>query len=203
MPLQGVSSAMITISPAVANAHIQGFRSDQLVLSGTILTGNQENVRQDKTSTAGSASYSLQSQGLTFSSPFSYNTSPSWDINLNQQVPVEITFKLGVGEAILDLSQLKVTGLSVDSAIGKTTVIMPKTGSFNAKLNGAIGETIILLPPGCNAQVNVTSGIASLNVKGDLVRNGNSITTPNFDSNQPHLEIQAGEAIGDVTIQTQ
>lgn len=203
MPLQGVSSAMITLSPAVANAYIQDFRSDQLLVSGKIQTGNQENVRQDKTSTSGSASYSLQSQGLTISTPFSNINAPSWDIKLNQQVPIEITFKLGVGEATLDLSQLKVTGLSVDSAIGKTTVIMPESGSFNAKLNGAIGETIIILLPGSNARVNVTSGIASLNVKGNLVKNGNSITTPNFDPNQPHLEIQAGEAIGDVTIQTQ
>jgi hypothetical protein len=199
-PLDGATSAVVTISPAAAGTTLSASQDSNLLVGGTVQSGRSETVREDKSVQNGTAVYSLKSQGMTVISPFGEHSSGTWDLTLNKDTPTDLTFNMGAGEANLDLSNLSITSLKVNGAVGKVMVVLPQKGNYSAQVNGAIGEIVLVIPKGLSARVTANNAIAGLQVQGDLIQDGKIITTPGFNEAEPHIEVQLSIAIGGVVV---
>ncbi|MDD5368074.1 MAG: DUF5668 domain-containing protein [Anaerolineaceae bacterium] len=201
-PLNGATSAVITISPAAAKTTIRASQNSSNLVEGSIKTSKSENVREDQSVQNGIAIYSLKSQGMTVITPFGDHSSGDWDLSLHPNIPTDLTFNIGVGEAILDLQHLSITSLRVNGAVGRVTVVLPQQGNYSAQVNGAIGEIVLIVPEGLPARITVNNAIAGLRVQGNLVQNGKLITTPGFQEGKSHTEVQLSIAIGGVVVRS-
>ncbi len=145
------------------------------------------------------ARLSLKEEG---SSIFNGATLSRWDIGLSPAVPLAIRLNGGVGRNVLELSDLNVTSLSLDTGIGQLDVTTPKTGSVTMRLNGGVGSASVRIPPGVGASIRVTSGLGGIHVDttrfpkfGDLYQTADYATAAN------KIDIQVDGGIGSITIQ--
>jgi hypothetical protein len=111
-----------------------------------------------------------------------------WDIGLSPEIPLSIRIDGGVGESDLDLSQLDITKLDLDSGVGDMTIILPATGSnydvnvdlgvgrielrleddidVTLDIDGGVGDTIIVVPENVGVRLVGEIGVGDINVPG-------------------------------------
>jgi len=146
-PLQGASRATVKLNPAVGTIRLDAAPSASNLIEGRVLPVRGERVTGNFSLSGDTATYSLQGSGGTF---FNYsdvkNATWGWDLSLAPGIPLDLTTSLGVGESEIDLSGLTISTLDVSLGVGQTTVILPEAGSFQGKIEGAIGQIVILIP---------------------------------------------------------
>ncbi|MCP4417793.1 MAG: hypothetical protein GY805_14305 [Chloroflexi bacterium] len=126
----------------------------------------------------------------------------SWDIALQNNVPLDLDVDLGVGESNLTLGGLDLQSLVVDTGVGEATIDLTGTweDSFDVEIDGGIGAVTVYLPENVGLRVDADTGIGSLVVNG-LQKDGDVYTNAAYgDSNVTiTLDIQGG--IGEITVQ--
>jgi hypothetical protein len=119
--------------------------------------------------------------------PFSFNDGQDTGLRLNlpPNVPIDLEVSSGLGQVILDLSDLNITSLKVDAGSGQVIVTLPHDGQIDTvDVKGDLGQVMVEAPGGAaldidtfkvdsgSGQVVVTlpaSGtIGELDVKADL-----------------------------------
>jgi hypothetical protein len=93
-----------------------------------------------------------ENRGLPF---FSMGKQPAmtWDLALNEGIPIRLDIRTGVGEARIDLERVLATDVELRTGVGKTDLTLPATGDVKAALSGGIGETVIHIPRGAAARI--------------------------------------------------
>ena len=128
----------------------------------------------------------------------------SWEIGLQNDVPLDLTIDVGVGESDLALGDLYLQNLVVDTGVGTTTIDL--TGNvrddYDVQINGGVGETAVYLPEGVGLRVEASTGIGSLVVNG-LQREGDSdlYTNDSYGSAAVNVTLEISGGIGEITVQ--
>jgi len=95
----------------------------------------------------------------------------TWDLRLNDKVPVNIDAKFGAGEARLVLGTLNIQGLEIKMGVGDLTLDL--TGysqkGFSGRLKGGIGHATLYLPEKAGVRVSVDGGLGSIDAQGFMV----------------------------------
>ena len=131
------------------------------------------------------------------------NIEYSWDIALQNDVPLDLSVDLGVGESELNLSGLSLQGLEVDTGVGST--IIDLTGdwadSFDVNIDGGIGETTLYLPENTGLRLEADTGIGSLTVNG-LQKDGNGdvYTNEAYGNADVTITLDVNGGIGEITV---
>ena len=107
----------------------------------------------------GTATFILQTEGGAFGPFVGWGDQWRWDLGLAPEVPLMLEVNLGVGLADIDLTGLAVDDLVMIMGISRTSVTLPEEGRFNAKLESAIGETLLVIPAGMAARISVETGL--------------------------------------------
>ena len=129
------------------------------------------------------------------------NASPTWNLGLSPSLPIVLRVNTGVGDSRLDLTELKITDLTVQTGVGQTTVLMPVAGRVTARIEGGVGDTTVNIPNGMEARVRVTTGIGSVEVGGNTYqRDGDVYTSPNFATAANRLELEVQGGIGRIRV---
>jgi len=88
-----------------------------------------------------------------------------WDIALSQKVPYNLNLNGGVGEADIDLTNLTVSKLKMETGVGKITVTLPiQDMPIEARINGGVGKTDVIVPAGVSGKLNVDGGVGAVDV---------------------------------------
>lgn len=135
-----------------------------------------------------------------------------WDINLSPDVPLELDIEGGVGGFELDLSDLEITELKLETGVGDATVTLAEPEeSYTVTINGGVGNTTIILLEGAAVRIEAETGVGDIDVSGDLERisdnndeNGPSDEgiweTDDFDEDDNHITIIIDGGVGDLTV---
>jgi hypothetical protein len=123
-----------------------------------------------------------------------------WDLRLNSRVRWTLNVDSGVGEAQLDLSDLRVSDLDLKSGVGSVEVTMPRRGTVRAKVDGGIGDIRITIPDGVQARISVDRGIGDLNVGSRFRRRGDFYETEGFSNAESFIDLKIDIGIGGVTV---
>ncbi len=111
-----------------------------------------------------------------------------WDVGLSPGIPLSIRIDGGVGESDLDLSQLDITKLDLDSGVGEMIITLPATGSMyevnvdvgvgrielrledgidvTLDIDGGVGDTIIIIPENVGVRLVGDIGVGEIKVPG-------------------------------------
>jgi len=86
-----------------------------------------------------------------------------WNISLAQNIPHVLRLKGGVGETDIDLTNLTVTSLKMDTGVGKIVLTLPvQSAVIDASINGGVGETQVIIPAGVSGNLDIKGGVGEV-----------------------------------------
>ncbi|NIV39273.1 MAG: hypothetical protein GWN58_60640, partial [Anaerolineae bacterium] len=126
-----------------------------------------------------------------------------WDLGLTPGASLSLDAGMGVGNTELDLSGLDLEALSADMGVGRIKVVLPETGQFEAKLSQGVGIVEIVIPRGMAVRIEADTALAGRQLPDDLVKQEEYYTSPGYAGAANRVEIDAGVAIGMLTVRYQ
>ena len=94
-----------------------------------------------------------------------------WDIRLNRDLPLSLKIDSGASASVLDLSDLKVTDLDIDTGASSTELTLPaNAGKTHVDIDTGASSLKVSIPAGVAASIRIKSGIASVKVNSRFPR---------------------------------
>jgi hypothetical protein len=165
-PLDGATSATTKVNFSVGRANVVALDhdSDNVFEAKITYVGEYE---FDVTGTD-EKKISLRQKGSfprNFGKIFGNSHDLIWDIALSQKVPYDLHLNGGVGEADIDLTNLTVSKLKMETGVGKITVTLPiQDMSIDARINGGVGKTDVIVPAGVSGKLDIEGGVGAVDM---------------------------------------
>jgi hypothetical protein len=116
-------------------------------------------------------------------------------------VPLDVSAKLGAGEAELDLGELNLQNLEVGIGAGQVHVDLrgaPKQ-SYNVRIEGGVGETVVYLPRSVGISATAAGGLSSISVNG-LEKRGERWVNAGHENDMVQIRVDVKGGIGDIRL---
>ena len=85
-------------------------------------------------------------------------------------------------------------------ALGQITLTLPDEGDFQARVDGAIGQIVIVIPAGMEARVCLDTALVSKQLPAEYQYRDQVYTSPGYASAENRVDLQVSLAMGSVTI---
>jgi hypothetical protein len=130
------------------------------------------------------------------------NIRNEWDLRLGGGIPLELTLKLGAGQAVLDCGRLDLERLTVDMGVGEMNLDLrgPRSKSFDVSIEGGIGEATVRLPGDVGVRVRVDGGLGSVNARG-LVKKDGTYVNDAYGKSAVTIDLRIKAGIGSVDLE--
>jgi hypothetical protein len=194
------SRAEVVIEPGIGSLHLESLPESANLVEGVVRAGRGQEVTRHFAVAGQTATFTLRSEGATIGPFFWGDDQRSWELGLAPEVPLELKVDLGAGRADLDLTGLTVDDLEVSMGIGQAIVTLPDEGRFQAKIKGAIGETVVIIPAGMAARIRVDTGLAVSDLPDGYQQRDDVYTSPGYASADDRVDLEVDQAIGKITI---
>jgi hypothetical protein len=159
IPLDGATSAHVKLDHGAGRLNLHSGAGAGEILNGTFGNGLSFKSHQE----AGRLEVKLRTSQQFWA--WWPGESLDWDIHLSQEIPLSLKIDSGASASILDLSDLKVTDLDIDTGASSTELTLPaNAGSTHVDIDTGASSLKVSIPMGVAASIRVKSGIASVNV---------------------------------------
>jgi len=162
VPLEGAQEAKVRLTHAAGKLEVKALPNGSTdLLSGTCIGAVNVEVNRDGNKVkarlhadrSGYWGVNMQRYGL------------HWQVGLNQNVPIDLKVKGGASETFMDLADVKVTELEVETGASSTEVTLPARAGFTkASFKFGAASMKIRVPEGVSAHIEVNSGLSGTNV---------------------------------------
>ncbi len=124
-----------------------------------------------------------------------------WDLRFNDDVPMDISIKLGTGKMDLEMVGLSLTALEVDMGASRSTLDLTGdwASDFDANITGGVSSLTIRLPSDTGVRVEI-SGISRINASG-LVKEGNAYVNDAYGKSDVTLDIYIEAGLGEINLE--
>lgn len=135
------------------------------------------------------------SQGARGGAHIGLHEQNQWNVRLNRDIPVELTVRLGGGDAALNLGVLTVRGADVELGAGDLKMDLrgsPKS-SYSVHVRGGAGDATIHLPVGVGVDATATGAVGEVLATG-LHQDGHRYYNDALGKSPVtiHLEVEGG-----------
>jgi len=125
------------------------------------------------------------------------HTQLDWDVALNPEIPIALTLNLGANKSTLDLHDMNITGLKLETGASDTRLTLPARGRFKADLDLGAASLEVTIPEGLSARIRASLGAVDLKInQSRFPRIDSDYQSPDYDSaaNAVDMTIDAGAA---------
>ncbi|MEA4906075.1 MAG: hypothetical protein GYA17_18885 [Chloroflexi bacterium] len=199
LPLDGAHRAEIRIHHGAGELNLSALANSSDLLSGRFVGGvrHKEHYHSDR------VTVKLEPFSEVFIPP-AIPPSPglSWDLALSRAVELQLELHTGASSSNLDLRDLRVTYLRLETGASATVLDLPVNAGhtrFEAETGAASLE--VHVPQGVAARIEVESGLAGVNV--DLARfpsNGRFYQSGDYETAANRVEMRIQTGVGSVDI---
>lgn len=128
---------------------------------------------------------------------------PTWDIQVTNRVPVDLRLDAGAISGDINLSQLKLHGLTLKAGAGDLRVTFGQVDALvPVNIDVAASRLVLAVPEGVPVRVNSKQVIGVFDGSGlGLQSIGGAQATPDFDSTKPGLDLQLNGAVSELHLQ--
>jgi hypothetical protein len=200
-PLNGATHAVVNLETGIYRLRIGSLAKPGQLVEGSVSLGGNEQLEQNFRQDGATAYVDLRTHGW-YGFPFCYNwvCDRTWELQFNPEVTIRFRINAGVGEAFIDLAQLKVSDLNLHAGVGRIDLTLPGMGRMKGKIEGGVGEIRVEIPKSMAARLKAETGIGSFNIQGNYQSQGAFRVSPNFETaeNQADLDIHGG--VGQITV---
>jgi len=129
------------------------------------------------------------------------NTKYTWELQLNNKIPLDLEVHFGAGQARLDLGSLDLRGVEVHMGVGQVDLDLrgKLKHSYNVTLNGGVGQATVRLPSDAGVYAEASGGIGTIKVSG-LQKRGDHWESESYETAANRMRIQAHGGIGEIRI---
>jgi hypothetical protein len=133
---------------------------------------------------------------------WSWRHSHQWDARLTRDIPLKLRFQVGACQANLDLSDLRVTDLLLESGAADTRVRFPReAGATRTQIKAGAASVKLTIPEGVAARITATVAIGSLDVDmRRFPRSGSGYESPDYATAANKLDLRIEGGVGSVTV---
>jgi hypothetical protein len=159
IPLESAQTARIKLEHAAGRMNVQAGASVSEVLNGDFGAEVDFKSRLE----AGRLEVKLRNSAQFWA--WYPGQSLDWDVRLNGDVPLYLKIESGASASTLDLTDLKVVELDINTGASSTEVNLPaNAGNTRVDIDSGAASLNLRIPAGVAARIKVKSGIASVNV---------------------------------------
>lgn len=200
IPLEDTTSAEVDFHHGAGRLEVNASARPGELINGWFTGGVSSEIHRS----AGFTDLKLQTPAdFAFEGPWPAGSHGyEWVVGLTPEVPLKLIFKTGASESILDLSSLKVTGLSVETGASSTEITLPaNAGLTTAQVKSGMASMKIHIPAGVGARIQVKSGLSGLNIDtARFVQNGEYYVSSDFAAAANKIELSVEMGMGSVEI---
>lgn len=200
LPLQAARQATLRFHHGAGELRVDGNAAPDELLSGTFdgglerqISGGQEDVSVDLRVPSGVFADFIDG-GL------------NWTVGLNPNIPLALEMELGASKNWLDLHDLQVKSLRLQTGASATVLTLPaRAGEVHGVIRSGAASVEIRVPENVSARIHVSGGLASHQV--DLARfprlggeHAGDYASPDYEmaANKVDLDIETG--LGSVSV---
>jgi hypothetical protein len=125
-----------------------------------------------------------------------------WNIHLNRDVPLALRLETGASQSELDLRDLKVTDLRLNTGASKTDLTLPaNSGRTDVKVELGAASLDMVVPQGVAARIRAERGVAAIEIDTARFPYSNGIyESADFSSAQNKADIMIQAGVGRVAV---
>ncbi len=125
-----------------------------------------------------------------------------WQLGLTPDVPLKLDLRTGAGEALLDLTDLKVEELRIQTGASSASVRLPaRAGLTRVNVSGGMTSLRLQVPEGVAARIRASAGLGSISVdRRRFPRTGGVYQSPDYETAQNKVEIRADTGLGSLVV---
>jgi hypothetical protein len=124
-----------------------------------------------------------------------------WKVRMGSDVPLELSVRLGAGEADLDLSRMPLQSVKVEMGAGEMSLNL--AGKYkkdvDVQVDGGAGEAKIRVPGDIGAVVDATLGIGGIEAGGLTKRDGKYYNDA-YAEGKPAVRLKVRGGVGQITL---
>lgn len=197
IPLEGAGQARVRIHHGAGRLRVDGSAGPGELVTGTFGGGLDYRVTRD--GEALDVRMRMPPHGFPFFvMPWSWGPGGAldWSAGLSGEIPLELVLETGASDTRLDLTDLHVIDLRLQTGASATDVTLPaNAGHTRVKIEAGAASVIVRVPSGVAARIRAGGGLASVNVDQDrFPREGGVYRSPDYDTalNRVDLDIETG-----------
>lgn len=198
IPLGGASRAQIKLAHGVGELRVAAGLGGDVLADGTF--GGGLRYHANRRGELLDVEMQMQVEPMAFVNwtPGSYD----WDVRFNPDVPLILKFETGASRNVLDLGDLKVTELKLETGASTSQVTLPANAGYTrAKVQAGAARVDIRVPGQVAARIKVSGALASVSVDQTRFPGfDNRYQSPDYDDAANKVEIEVETGVGAVSI---
>ncbi len=200
LPLEGATKAKLTVAFGAGQFHINSAASTNELLSGSFVGSVEEKVTRDGDFTK----VKLQPRSDDFVHvimPWSWGAR-NWNFGINKDIAWQIVLEMGASDAQVDLTDVRVTDLKVETGASNTEITLPaNAGQTHVDLDGGAASVAFTVPEGVAARIHVDSGLSSIDIdRTRFPRVGDYYKSDDYETAANKVDINADFGAGSLSI---
>lgn len=199
IPLEGSEDARLKIQYGAGKMAFSGGAASGELLSGTFEGGVEHRARRGG-----------GGQDVTLSSPMEPGGIPwgwdggrrEWNVRLNTGIPLVLDIEVGAAESRIDLTDVRVTDLKLQTGASGTDLVMPAhAGQTRAKISSGVASINIKVPSEVAARIEWSGGLSAISVDTNrFPQTGKVYQSPNYSSAANKIDLRVEMGVGSVDI---
>jgi len=193
IPLEGAPQARLRVRHGAGRLDIHAGAGAGELLSGTFAGGLDYRARRE----GDVLDVKLRVPEGGFPGPWNWHGGVEWVFGLSKEVPLALDLRLGANEARLDLAELRVTDLHLETGASSTNIMMPAAAGYTrADIHSGVGAVNVTVPAGVAARIRTRGGLAGIKVDTSRFPQAGSDTYQSADyagaANRLDLDTETG-----------
>lgn len=125
-----------------------------------------------------------------------------WEVYLNKSIPFHLKLDSGASSSVIDLSDLKVTDLDINTGASKTELTLPNNaGNTHVDIDTGASSLKVIIPPEVAARIRVKTGVASVNINSRFARQDNDLyQSPDYTTTSNRVDMTIDAGVGSIEI---
>ncbi len=135
--------------------------------------------------------------------PFTWKPNLDWNIALTREVPLSLVIKSGASRAELDLTDLKVNRLDLDTGASSTRILLPaQAGECTVDIDAGAASLEIRVPQGVAARIRIEEALAALEIDPSrFLRSEGGYESADYAAASNRVDIKIDAGVGRISIQ--
>jgi LiaI-LiaF-like transmembrane region len=197
--LQGAGRARVRIQHGAGILRVHGGATPGMLANGTFAGGVTRQARLEGDLLELTLKPELDVFPIFIPTHWGPGGAYDWDVALTDAVPLELSFDTGASENRLDLSSLRLSGLTLKTGASATSLTLPQhpIGTCAVRIEGGAASIEVRVPDGTEAHVRTESGLADTHVdRTRFTKVPGGYQTAGYAGASDRLEIKASLGLG-------
>jgi hypothetical protein len=200
IPLEGATAARLHLRHGAGRLRVDGTAGPGMLLEGTFSSGLDYRTHRS----GDELDVEMSPRGFPYVlAPWNWGREGlGWSLGLNSEILLSLVLETGASEVRLDLSELRVTDVRLQTGASSARLILPKhAGHTRAHIEAGAASVSIRVPPAVAAQVRFEGGLASIDVdQNRFPRIGGVYRSPDYDTAPNRVDVKVEAGIGSLDV---